>query len=141
MPYGRTGHSCALVTTKNGPGIMVAGGKNLRVKELKKGIKSVSVFDLGTETWFPAGSLSAERENFGLAVLGERIVVLGLSNFAGGKFSTEGQNVEEYVAPCSSLKECDPSNPGFWKSTGRVIGRRNAHSVVSVGASRFNCKT
>ena len=138
IPTGRTDHACALVTTKSGPGVMVAGGKNWRAKS-KLPLDTVFILDLGTEKWYPAGKLSHGRESFGLVVLGERVMVLGSSPFVEGSHTSEPEYVEEYVVPCASLRECDPSQEGVWTPTDRAIGRRSAGSVLPVPASRFNC--
>lgn len=141
IPVGRVNHACALVTTAGGPGVMVAGGKNFKVQ--RNALDTVFLLDLGTEKWYPAGNLNDGRENFGLAVLGERVMVIGrMSRFtygSKGKNLTGKESVEEYVVPCPSLKECTPSQEGVWTLTDRVVNRRSSFSVVSVAASRFNC--
>ena len=135
LPVLRRGHACTLVTTKTGPGIMVAGG-SYRAKPQK----TVHLLDLGTEQWFPAGSLHVEREDFALSVLGERLVVIGSYYFFAGGHSSEEETVEEYVVPCPSLAECHPSQEGTWTQINRVIGRRKGLSVLPVAATRFNCE-
>jgi len=141
IPVGRVGHACALVNTKSGPGVMVAGGKNFKLQ--KGAVNSVFLLDLGTEKWYPAGNLNDGRRNFGLAVLGERVMVIGrMSRFtygSKGKKLTRKETVEEYVVPCPSLKECTPSQEGVWNLTDRVVNRSSSFSAVSVAASRFNC--
>ena len=135
LPVLRSGHACTLVTTKAGPGIMVAGGSYKAEPQ-----KTVHLLDLGTEQWFPAGHLNVEREDFALSVLGERLVALGSYYFFAGGHSSEEETVEEYVVPCPSLAECHPSQEGTWTQTNRVIGRRQGLSVLPVAATRFNCK-
>jgi len=136
LPVWRSGHACVLVTTKSGPGVLLAGGSHHA--ELQK---TVHLLDLRTERWFPAGTLRVEREEFGLAVLGERIVVLGSYYFIGDGYTSEEETVEEYVVPCTSLRECQPSQEGTWTLTSRVIGRRKGSSVLPVAASKFGCQT
>jgi len=145
IPVGRGDHACALVTTKSGPGVMVAGGTNYRIDtdNVKHSLNSVFLLDLSTETWYPAGILNDGRTSFGLAVFGKRVMVLGrMSRFTyphDGKQLTGKESVEEYVVPCQSLKECEPSQEGVWKLTDRVLKREYAFSLVPVPASRFNC--
>jgi len=59
LPEGRFDQACALVTTKNGPAVMVAGGKNYDIS--KHPLESVYLLDLATETWYPAGKLNREE--------------------------------------------------------------------------------
>ena len=136
MPVLRSGHACTLVNTKTGPGIMVAGGSYRAEPQ-----KTVHLLDLGTEQWFPAGSLHVEREEFALAVLGEQLVALGSYYFFADTHSDEEETVEEYVVPCPSMSECHPSQEGTWTQTDRIIGRRKSLSVLPVASSRFNCNT
>ena len=93
---------------------MVAGGTNFRVHD--DALDSVFLLDLGTEKWFPAGNLKDGRENFGLVVLGERVMAVGrVDEFAlgnHGKNLTGEESVEDYVVPCPSLKECTPTQKG-----------------------------
>ena len=136
LPVWRSGHACVLVTTKSGPAVLLAGGSHRA--ELQK---TVHLLDLGTEQWFPAGTLRVEREEFGLAVLGEQIVALGSYYFLDNGYTSEEETVEEYVVPCPSLKECQPPQEGTWTLTDRVIGRRKGSSVLPVAASKFGCNT
>merc|ERR1719186_1524545 len=78
IPEGRYEHACALVTTKSGPGIMVAGGINHNIAEHYSGqLESVYLLDLGTMIWYPAGNLTIGRDNMELVVLGDKVMVLG----------------------------------------------------------------
>ena len=138
LPEGRSDHACTLVTTKSGPGVMVAGGKNFKVQ--KDALESVFLLDLNREVWYPAGNLNMGRTDMGLVVLGEKVMVLGSSHFnKDGYDGDNNERVEEYVVPCPSLRECSPSQPGTWKFTDRTIKRRSSLSVLPVAASRFNC--
>eukprot|EP00092_Neocalanus_flemingeri_P005154 GFUD01005543.1.p1 GENE.GFUD01005543.1~~GFUD01005543.1.p1 ORF type:complete len:543 (-),score=84.41 GFUD01005543.1:219-1847(-) len=138
LPVGRTDHACTLVTTKSGPGVMVAGGKNFIIQKMYP-LESVFLLDLGTEVWYPAGNLNRAREQMGLVALGEKVLVLGSSPFSKDGFTTKNETVEEYVVPCPSLRECSPSQQGTWNLTERTILRRSSLSVLPVAASRFNC--
>jgi len=134
LPVGRSDHACTLVTTKSGPGVMVAGGENLDIQE--QVLDSVFLLDLGTETWFPAGNMNMGRKNMGLVALGDKVLVLGSAHHS---YQDGNETVEEYVVPCSSMRECTPSQEGVWTLTERQIERRNGLAVLPVAASRFNC--